>query len=272
MARFIEYDSPFLSDLGITDSDTDTVNAAIEAATKCIQTYTGRKILFAQYCERQSVDQFGYVFLKERPVFSIDALYGWGVAAITLMSTATQSNFSTTKDAVVLNWFDGTKHTATFDYATYSTVGALATAIASTDTWGVSTFTTTGYPAADIVQGAYGDTRTPHNLQVWEPMCGGITTDMQKGIVRIHDHFRSAARAFSNYANDMRIIYTGGIDPPADLQQACAVITADFLNPGSGSVLTQTLGDFSTMMASSAIDRQPMTVKRILANYRTRSI
>lgn len=263
---FINPNNPLLSSLNLTSKDSAAIAQAIESATAALRSATGRSFSLAEYDEQLS-GQHGCVILKEYPVKSIDRVFDRLAVGFTLRNTDTAvSNASyTIADGVLslLSIASGVASTDDLALADSATVGDLVDAINSVNGWSATVANGwADYPSTDLLANQGGGAKSIQDVLIWRECGLRWSLDRDHGILEL-DSYRCL----------LRVVYTAGYAViPADLQKLTADVVKEMFDPGSGSIVSESLGGYSYSMATAAIERVPIDSKTILSNLKDRRV
>lgn len=312
----LTYSSDLLSDLNISGSSQQAKCTAIIAGVEQFMvTFCNRQFTLATYTKVFPIKSEGVIFLDAWPVQTILRVTLDRVSAMTISSTADVATFATgTVDDVGHLYLYAPAVSADpidLSFATYTTIGDLATAINGQSGWSATVVSQySGYPTSDVYPGlSCTAANQGSGLQIWsdqgtaqyqvEPDSGFIRAligaqwfvngfDLWGGNSWGEDYGSNSNVALDwqfgigawqpyGYWSDVyrraRVVWTGGYSTlPADLLQAEADMVKSIYNGKDGYVVREKLGYHEYELAPLNIDRMPMTARRVLDSYRNRGL
>lgn len=257
--------------------DASRLSTLITAASVAISRLCGgREFASTSYDERYDGSSDGYLLLKHFPILSVERLSTATYPALRVTNTDTTTNqratISTTSTAVVLKRIaSAVTTTNTLTFASYTTVGAMDTAInAVGNGWTsvvvenyISSNGRSLWPSTDLYypQGVLNALNNQVSLLVF---------DEDSVELEINGKIGELKGSFPVGYQNIRVQYTAGYSTvPEDVQEAAAATVANWYQDPtfSGDMISERLGDYSYTRA--AIEKSiPDRARTILAYYR----
>jgi hypothetical protein len=274
-----------------TSDDAGRVTALCRAATAAIQRYCHRDFFLTDYDEQVRVGQFGMAALAQFPVAAITRVCDSQAVFATIQNTSSSVQTATvtvTNDELILtHTISGTTTITKLPWwiNTDETETDLATAVATVGNgWAMTNASGLDhYSVYDLVVGQGGSAKQPLQLIGWQDMGAPWQLDAPRGLLQLSEIPAAGQWLQSQYwpmvpprATErlIRVVYSAGWEAwqiPADLQQCCSQI-AMLMDDGSRVLASESLGSYSYSVAAAtdAVQRLPITTKRILESYKDR--
>lgn len=228
------------SNLTISGAEDTTISALVTACSKAIKKYCRREFDSQTFDELYDGNQSVRLALRQFPIISI-ARIAYGPSAVLRITNTSSSNQRatvavTSSGISLVRVASGTVTTDTsIVFATYATLGTVATAInALGNGWAaaVTSTTYTDWPSADLrlVQGALNAKNVYASILLHTSELSSYGMNEKTGIL-FRDTLSDAdvqfdsddCQAWFGGRNYWRVIYTAGFATvPEDVQQACA--------------------------------------------------
>jgi len=271
--KLINYDSPYLDSLNISESEISKVNAYIEAATTAIEKATHRSFGKSERDEAYKADQDGSIVLDVFPVKHVDRLYSTTRECLKIQntdSTVTNASYNTTESSLRLSHTAGGSNTTTeLLFADNLTINALKTAIDAIGSgWTAIVQGDYGpFATSDLVRSQYGEAKYgATSLRMWAQTGARWTlVESKEGLI---------VGEFSR-GQEVRVVYTAGFAAsaiPEDIKQVCAELVAEMMGDGDASLQSESLGGYSYSLATGALSRLPRSSREIIGSYKDRLV
>jgi len=300
----------------ITTAQQDTVPDLITAASRACDRWCNRFFAATDYDEirtptaaPQFTAQADSVQVAYIPLNSVSRISGGRTTAITITNTSTTTNQRATAEIVMtgdpeqqltstslklIRVASGTSTTSTLTWASYSTVGALATAInalgngwSATVTGGYSNWATTELVSREGPLGALTPIGATFDVFSYDYQL--IDVDRRAGMVYFGRGSQGSVTdsawvdpilgsdldlTWGTFRPQVRVGYNAGYSTiPMDIQQACLLIVQSmFANQTTDPRFTEVrLGDKSFKL-NQPPTQVPATAQQLLAPYRLRDV
>jgi len=262
MRLIIETDDPRLRNSNFTDMDADYLTAFLSAATAAIENYCGRIFHKTTYSQVLTSGLYGKVLLPQFPVVAIHSVASSQAAAVAVKHTGSTSAavYLGSDSALFRSVTLGVKSSNSLAYASYPTIGSLATAVGLLSGWTATVADNySSFPTLDLVAEFFGSATAEIDLPIWIEDDASYSVNSAAGILM-------GLGRHGQYRIEWEAGYT---TIPDDLKNVCFDICKNMFSEGASELQSVSLGNYSYTLALNTLDRMPITARQILDSYRS---